>query len=74
MSTSYDDVLSERLAEGLQRHATSVTLALREARRTCITCYNFDDKTETCGVVKPPMRPPAHVIAFGCPKYELLPF
>lgn len=75
MSTStYDDILSERLREGLDLHALHVTTALREARRTCLTCCYFNDKTEECELVKPSMRPPAHVIAFGCPKYELLPF
>lgn len=75
MSTStYDDILSERLREGLDHHALRITTALREARRTCITCCYFNDKTETCEYVKPPARPPAQVIAFGCPEYELLPF
>lgn len=36
--------------------------------QTCINCINFDEANELCRLVK--MRPPARVIAFGCPKYD----
>ena len=34
----------------------------------CVTCEHFDDKLEMCKLAK--MRPPAHVIAYGCPSWD----
>lgn len=36
---------------------------------SCVTCNHFADD-ETCKLTDPPMRPPAKVIAFGCPSYD----
>ena len=36
--------------------------------RTCITCEHFIENTEHCTVFG--ARPPARVIAYGCPKYS----
>lgn len=38
------------------------------ARRSCLTCMNFDEKKEQCTTYK--QRPPARVIAFGCDSFE----
>ena len=35
--------------------------------RSCLTCQHFDEPTEVCGLASG--RPPARVIAMGCPKY-----
>lgn len=35
---------------------------------SCITCRRFDEKNEICKLVN--QRPPARVIAFGCPRYD----
>jgi hypothetical protein len=42
--------------------------ALRAATKTCMTCDHFRQVDEICQ--KYNMRPPAKVIAFGCPAYE----
>ena len=34
---------------------------------SCLTCQNFNEDTEQCGLYF--ARPPARVIAFGCPSY-----
>lgn len=35
--------------------------------RSCLTCQHFDEASEVCGLAGG--RPPARVIAMGCPKY-----
>lgn len=37
---------------------------------TCLNCTAFDEATEHCGQSKPPARPPARIIAFGCPSFQ----
>lgn len=37
---------------------------------SCMTCANFDEQKEVCDAVHPPRRPPARVIAYGCPSWE----
>lgn len=60
------------------KRETQIALALRECGRqvaeavatnveTCLTCEHFDESTETCALAK--ARPPARVIAYGCPCY-----
>lgn len=41
---------------------------------SCVTCNNFDERLEVCKLVM--MRPPARVIAYGCPGWQVtdLPF
>ena len=41
-------------------------------RRTCLDCFNFQESTETCLLAG--ARPPARVLAFGCPQYDNVPF
>lgn len=35
--------------------------------RSCLTCQHFEEATEICRIAA--ARPPARVIAMGCPKY-----
>jgi recombinational DNA repair protein RecR len=36
--------------------------------KNCITCQNFDEEKELCKLCN--QRPPAKVIAYGCPQYD----
>lgn len=45
----------------------AIVEALHTATRTCLTCDHFKEKSETCQLYM--KRPPARVIAFGCPAY-----
>lgn len=47
----------------------AIARAVHEATMTCITCDHFDLSKEVCMKFNY-MRPPARVIAFGCPAYE----
>lgn len=38
--------------------------------KTCVNCKQFNEDKELCLVCNPPSRPPARVIAFGCPAFE----
>ena len=38
--------------------------------RTCLSCIHFKEADELCVVSNPPARPPARIIAFGCPAYQ----
>jgi hypothetical protein len=40
---------------------------------TCINCKHFDEPKELCTIAKPPARPPARTIVFGCGSYEEAP-
>lgn len=40
-----------------------------EIVRSCISCEHFVESQEGCKISNM-QRPPARVIAFGCPKYE----
>lgn len=35
---------------------------------TCVKCLSFDHEKEICRVAK--SRPPAKIIAYGCPEFE----
>lgn len=53
----------------------SISDLIEQARlyRSCLTCQHFDEPTEVCSLAG--ARPPARVIAIGCPKYfEVPPF
>lgn len=39
---------------------------------TCITCMHFDEGKEHCQLYN--ARPPARVIAFGCPSHDYIPY
>jgi hypothetical protein len=55
--------------------AASIADLVEQARlyRSCLTCEHFEEATEVCRLAQ--VRPPARVIALGCPKYfEVPPF
>lgn len=52
-----------------------LTEALKAARISCLNCVSWRKNEEICILFK--ARPPAHVIAFGCPSFchnEEIPF
>jgi hypothetical protein len=40
----------------------------QDLMRSCLTCQHFDETRELCKPAQ--LRPPARVIANGCPKYD----
>ena len=36
--------------------------------RSCMNCFRFNEHVELCNLCN--MRPPARIIAYGCPKWE----
>lgn len=38
--------------------------------QTCLNCRHFEEGPEHCILAMPPARPPARIIAFGCPRFE----
>lgn len=52
----------------LDPEAQALVMQLMETlRRCCPTCVHFDRGAEQCKLVW--VRPPAHVIAYGCASY-----
>lgn len=54
--------------------ARTVDLVARSQgwRISCLTCCHFNEATETCLTYQ--VRPPARVLAFGCPSWQREPF
>jgi hypothetical protein len=70
MSTNEQEAaLNRTLLEAVDKLAQGLASAARLNRRTCVHCLQFDPKTEGCHMAGG-QRPPAPVIAFGCPKFE----
>ena len=72
MTKSRFSYLSDKEATALE---ASVADLIEQARmfRSCITCQRFTEATELCGLAG--SRPPARIIAAGCPSYfEVPPF
>lgn len=60
------------IAIALQAAAREVARAVTDNMSTCLNCLHFDEPSETCTLWK--SRPPARVIAHGCPDFDSLPF
>lgn len=54
--------------------ASEITQAVRKLIPSCLTCSHFTEATELCEAATPPARPPAKIIANGCPAYDDIPF
>ncbi len=55
--------LQSIIADGLARIA-----AENHIYRSCINCFNFNEKNELCKLAN--QRPPAKVIVFGCRMWD----
>lgn len=59
----------------VKQFSEDIKLLLREVLdeqdvwKTCLHCVSFNEQTELCSKCNPPTRPPARVIAFGCPMF-----
>jgi len=72
MSTKQQEYsqLDHALLQAVDTMAQGLAIASRQNRRTCVHCLHFQHMREECGLATPPVRPPARVIAFGCPRFE----
>lgn len=72
MSTEMEQkaLLDANIADAIKKMAKAVGQAVVDGRRTCVHCVYFDQVAEQCVYYSPAMRPPAQVIAFGCPAFE----
>ena len=68
MSTRMEQqrLLDANIASAIQALAKSVGQVVNDGRRTCVHCAYFNGD-ETCQLAG--QRPPAQVIAFGCPSF-----
>lgn len=57
------------MAEALRALAKEVGVQVDAKVRSCLTCTHFDEASETCTMAGG-SRPPARVIAFGCPAHN----
>lgn len=55
-----------------EKELIELTRKLKQHLPCCPNCFNFNSQTEMCEIAR--QRPPAHVIAFGCPQFDYCPF
>ena len=55
------------IAIALKTVGGDVARAVVAAMETCLNCQHFDEPSEVCALAQ--QRPPARVIAHGCPMY-----
>ncbi|WLJ71057.1 hypothetical protein [Sphingomonas phage Kimi] len=75
MSSKKDDPIKPQFRHGINLKGEILNEALKGTTwnvlgimRSCIACDHFLEQTEQC--TKYGARPPARVIAFGCPSFE----
>lgn len=56
------------IAIALQLLGKDVAQAVTNAMVTCLACEHFNEPTELCALAR--QRPPARVIAHGCPEFK----
>lgn len=62
-----DDNIATAIRECAKTFAATVGRAVIDGRVTCVHCAHFTE-AETCALAN--QRPPARVIAFGCPAFD----
>lgn len=68
-------MLDAAMLQAVDSMAHGLAKAAALNRRTCIHCMYFSEKHgEVCNAAHPPVKPPARIIAFGCPKFDFIPF
>lgn len=56
------------IAIALKECASALSTAIVDSLETCLSCEHFDEPSELCKLAN--ARPPARVIAHGCPSYS----
>jgi hypothetical protein len=72
MNTKTEDALAE-INEVLRVLKGQIERALDRERTTCVNCIHFDSQHGVCNANNR-LRPPAHIIAYGCPRHDTIPF
>ncbi len=67
-----DQAKQEALAQRIRDAMHELNEVLGISTVTCLNCKYFNEKAELCKKVM--TRPPARVIAFGCPTFALITF
>jgi recombinational DNA repair protein RecR len=62
-------MLDMALLEAVDTLSQGLAKAAIINRRTCVHCGHFT-QAETCKLSPTQARPPARIIAFGCPRFE----
>jgi len=71
MSTNVKNVgenpRESQVAAAIRELARNVGVEVTRGLDTCMSCEHFDEASEVCKLAG--QRPPARVIAYGCPEY-----
>lgn len=59
------------IALALRGFGSDVARAIVTSMETCLNCTHFDEPSEVCKLAQ--QRPPARVIAHGCPMFDPVP-
>lgn len=73
MNSKQEEValMDAALLQAVDSLAQGLAHAAAKNRQCCLHCAFFDERQgEVCTRAKPPARPPARIIAFGCPGFE----
>lgn len=68
MSTHEYKDLDPDVARGLDALVATVARVMREKRRCCLTCMNWNHTTNGCNLAAGQVPPP-RVVAYGCGSY-----
>ncbi len=80
MSNRNPVVFRDQFAAIIKHIVRSTRLEMHQSPcESCLTCQSFNEEHEVCMIsvdkaTNTYMRPPARVIAFGCPNYDDIPF
>lgn len=62
-----DNPRENQVSAAIRALAKEVGVSVTAGLETCMSCEHFVEATEICRLAQ--QRPPARVIAYGCPEY-----
>lgn len=68
-SELFKEQLAKRLEDAADKMTASFVSVVQQSLTTCVVCDHWNQTGETCMKFQN-QRPPARVIAFGCPAFE----